>query len=411
MEILFLWLNKYKSINNISANFGGEYLFNFFDNSLECKKNTSHINAFFNLSNHQDRSSIQNVTGIVGENGTGKSNLLEFLMILFSNQLECLPLDTEYLLIYKEADTLYYDSKISAQHIYIQNEKTNITDSFLYKKLNFTKKSVVDIELKTIFCSNVYDARASNTNAFSLNRTFNPKILNISTNHQSTRFKSAYQRYLNEEFTRQFIFVQTFKDPLSLDEKLHIPEYVNINLENPSLLRDELEEYSHYEHTDYYVIEEALDREFYDLIGNSHNFTEKSFKFQFHRMVLLSLFNEFLNLTFNLAKNHDLKEPLSNICVDTCTDFCYSYNPKYKDYYKAIQKILHEKIDELISLEPRMNIPEYIEITNHFKNSINPLIEKRKKLLTLLEELNISNDSINKTIKLKSDLKHLDSFV
>jgi predicted ATP-dependent endonuclease of OLD family len=81
MELLYIWIEKYKNLENFGFNFGGEYLFEFDSTSnkgLTYKKNDKYISDFFT-------SDISNITGLVGKNGSGKSTILEYIFSNFPN--------------------------------------------------------------------------------------------------------------------------------------------------------------------------------------------------------------------------------------------------------------------------------------------------------------------------------------
>jgi AAA ATPase domain len=79
MEILFLWLEKYRNFTEQGFNFSAEFIFNFEKDAfsatykLSISKNSRFIPHFFGYTN------ITNVTAIVGQNGSGKTSILEFI--------------------------------------------------------------------------------------------------------------------------------------------------------------------------------------------------------------------------------------------------------------------------------------------------------------------------------------------
>jgi hypothetical protein len=79
MEILFIWLEKYRNFTEQGFNFSTEYIFNFEKDqlsgiyNLSIRRNPRFIPNFFNNPN------IKNVTAIIGQNGSGKTSVLDFI--------------------------------------------------------------------------------------------------------------------------------------------------------------------------------------------------------------------------------------------------------------------------------------------------------------------------------------------
>ncbi|KFF03356.1 AAA family ATPase [Flavobacterium reichenbachii] len=74
MELKFVWIQKYKNIKNTGFNFNNsdEEEFQFINNELVISKSIKQLNNFF-------KENISGVTVIVGKNGSGKTNLTEFI--------------------------------------------------------------------------------------------------------------------------------------------------------------------------------------------------------------------------------------------------------------------------------------------------------------------------------------------
>ena len=81
MELLYIWIEGYKNIHKQGFNFSSEWIFDFNDESrsLSVIRNNEHIDNFFENEN------IINITTIVGQNGTGKSSILEYLKEVLIN--------------------------------------------------------------------------------------------------------------------------------------------------------------------------------------------------------------------------------------------------------------------------------------------------------------------------------------
>ena len=102
MELVYLWVDSYKNIRNQGFNFSPRFECEFKDGNLticdkkekdnKCK-NKDYIENFFGKN--------INVTAIVGENGSGKSSLIIFLMKeIFKNNNECIEINDNIELCY-----------------------------------------------------------------------------------------------------------------------------------------------------------------------------------------------------------------------------------------------------------------------------------------------------------------------
>jgi energy-coupling factor transporter ATP-binding protein EcfA2 len=82
MEILYLYVSEHPVLPDADINFGGRSLFNFSVETLTLtsRANPFHLEGFFNMTSVNGLNGrITNVTGIVGENGAGKSSLLNYM--------------------------------------------------------------------------------------------------------------------------------------------------------------------------------------------------------------------------------------------------------------------------------------------------------------------------------------------
>lgn len=81
MELLYLYLDDYKNFKKQGVCFSSQYRFN-----TEVVKNKLNLRIDFNpnyIPNFFDNPQIQNVTALIGQNGTGKSNILDFIKSSF----------------------------------------------------------------------------------------------------------------------------------------------------------------------------------------------------------------------------------------------------------------------------------------------------------------------------------------
>lgn len=99
---------------------------------------------------------ISNVSGIVGENGTGKTNFLDFLKYLKNHDTE------DYILCYKDGNGEYY---ITGAECYLRTSPVKITRSTLSDFLS---------SCRFIYLSNILDITRT--------EEFNSQVFNVSTN-------------------------------------------------------------------------------------------------------------------------------------------------------------------------------------------------------------------------------------
>ena len=84
---IYIRKHSYLVDNPLTLNFGGEYLYSFKEVGqsliISRKKNEKYIPNFFNISDIESK--IELLSAIVGENGVGKSSILDIIRSLFSN--------------------------------------------------------------------------------------------------------------------------------------------------------------------------------------------------------------------------------------------------------------------------------------------------------------------------------------
>ena len=97
MELVYLWVDKYKNIEKQGFNFSPRFRCEYDEekNELTINENKDYVSIFpKNI----------NITAIVGENGSGKSSILEVISKIISNDIT----DLKYILLTKE-DGLKFD--------------------------------------------------------------------------------------------------------------------------------------------------------------------------------------------------------------------------------------------------------------------------------------------------------------
>ncbi|MGB5919554.1 AAA family ATPase [Arcobacter sp.] len=149
MELVYLWVEDYKNIKKQGFNFSPRFDCKYDEDTKELTidENEDYVSIFpENI----------NVTAIVGENGSGKSSIVEFLAEIFRieyNKNKNLIVDDEhtynFYLVFKMKDKTYEIKRISYidEHSLEENKKIeNILDCHIYSndKQNIENKIILD---------------------------------------------------------------------------------------------------------------------------------------------------------------------------------------------------------------------------------------------------------------------------
>lgn len=221
MEIIFIWIEKYKKITDFQTNFGGELKVSFKNKTLKLEKNSQYIKDFFKVSNYENSISMST---IVGENGTGKSSILDFIT-LYMNKSK---ITSNFILVFENDNKIYIDSKLDKLKI-----DNKVTDLKVYQGKR-TISTKINSGLRTLFFSNVFDIRyfehfkADEFMYNFQNRSSNVK--NISTNSLLCKYDNV-NSFLKQDASHQIFFVNEFKEKLEMEKLLDFPEKIVLNLE------------------------------------------------------------------------------------------------------------------------------------------------------------------------------------
>lgn len=218
LSLVFFWIDDYRGLKNANINFGSEWFFSVsevVEGCFEIKKerNDNYIPCFF--SNDQDKS-ISNISAIVGENGSGKSNIINAIRLAFGGNATF-----KYVLLFSSGGKYYYKS-------------SGLVIPLEYKKLSETKMPEL-IHYSPIFdLSNLSSGYAEFGCDVSTNYLLRDDIrrvgMRLFRNNQLLTFKT-------QDTLRQLNFVQSIGVPLreQIEEIIVLPtKVVSVLLHNPS---------------------------------------------------------------------------------------------------------------------------------------------------------------------------------
>ncbi|CAA6817430.1 MAG: Unknown protein [uncultured Sulfurovum sp.] len=102
MELVYLWVEDYKNIQNQGFNFSSRFDCHYDGEELMIKENPEHIPDFFGKN--------INVTAVVGKNGSGKSRILELISLFRFEKLQEYIKEKKLIMIFRSKDKLYIPS-------------------------------------------------------------------------------------------------------------------------------------------------------------------------------------------------------------------------------------------------------------------------------------------------------------
>jgi len=227
VELLYIWVENYAGLfKNQGFNFGGPFRFKFNANTLELniKQDNHYISGFFNpeAPSNQTTAKITNVTAIVGQNGTGKSSLLDLL----KGQLSTGEILQDTILVVRDINSKYAIYFPFGMDITVIG--ANEVPAFDYRPYKIkpdTAKNgqrykvgrVSELQnLSYIFFSNIFDQRKEQTpkEVFNLSTNY---LLSVIKDNSSYLEKNDLAIYRYREIERQL-------------QLLNMQHYLNISL-------------------------------------------------------------------------------------------------------------------------------------------------------------------------------------
>ncbi|MFF2528829.1 AAA family ATPase [Brevibacillus sp. NPDC058079] len=228
MQCVFFWVKKHRNYVGQGFNFGGPLRFHFDEELKKMIVNSSpfHIEDFFvpdvREGKESSASTITNVTAIIGENGTGKSSLLEYIIRLFISKENREESESDHLIVFQNTEQFIVYHSPSLQFELINSLKVEVV------KRPLTDLNQEQLPLPVYF-SNIFDTRRMPGSM---------QLIDISTNRFiEGYFESEEQRGLSgyhmEETERQLRFIKSRRDKHADNISFKLPEKITVSVKEP----------------------------------------------------------------------------------------------------------------------------------------------------------------------------------
>lgn len=349
MQLIYLYVEKYKNIKDQGFNFSSRFTCSFDkDNKqLAITEREDYIKDFFGKN-------IE-VTAIVGENGAGKSSIIEFLACslvgIYSEEIG------KYIIVYSDGDECYIKSS-----------------GFNYKELNKNIPTVELISIRNYWVNLILpdwgkynerlnrELKAMYVMQGGLNRNgygFIDKLVSLN---------ETYRELISNVLNEKFLF-----DSFDLKVALKDKSYINHVAYSESKLKDKFKE-----------LLKDLDKLFY--------LENKDF-FNLDKKINPSSILEYNALMFLLHFALDNEDDLSSECKCFLSDLKYHIQ-KPKDIFSQLNKFIGLLRSTIITDEPYkqsiyQNFKEQVDAINYLKNK---KLVYDKEIDCLIHKTDLSNN-------------------
>lgn len=386
MEILYIWLLEYKNIREQGFNFSSEFIFTTTKRSndrfhIDIKRNPHYINNFF------EKKNVLNVTAILGQNGTGKSNILEFIKSSFPSGFA--ELKSRAIISFRtvkgETEKLFLLIPDSLTGITIEENGLSFTKEY-YPFLNADDAFGYEgsyTDATYIFYSNIVDLKHEDIDWADL-KNISTKALMRSDNERSTPLGQLadynFSNYLSNEIRTNIQFLVTGNRSLV---KFKLPEdlFVSLGSFDIKRLKDTL-----------LMPANILTKFVSDKFDNKDDL-EKHFLDLLHVLIFITFLEDYKTFFTNYA-DFDFDSLNQNSIQDYVSDFFEKISSL---------KISHEQYGEVsTSFLPERSIAfsQFIEKTKRIISSKIAVIEKSQQFELPVLKLKITSESESQVIEL-----------
>lgn len=234
MEILFIWLYDYKNLKEQGFNFSSEYIFNVKKEGdiaykVNISKNKDFIPGFF------EKDNILNVTAIIGQNGSGKSNILDFIKTSFPEGYPSI--QSQAIIAYR------LNEGIEKKIILIPNNsfKVEVTHQDDFEVFNYPSNMPTEAsglngldysKADYVFYSNIFDLRSEEISMAGMYNLSTLGLLKSDTGdldeQQLATSGGSYDSFRANEIRRNIQFL--LSDYTHLLQDVPLPEYLFIEI-------------------------------------------------------------------------------------------------------------------------------------------------------------------------------------
>ncbi len=370
MELLYVYIDRFNNINDQEFPFSKEFDIKF--DSTSKKLEITRSSSYYDLKLFDAK--FLNVTAIIGKNGSGKSSLLSFIKLLFSNSLDHFH---NYIVVLKESKTklLVIDKLSKGEKKVI--EKVELEDGTKIKIANWYNEVTDMVDL------------INHSNSFSVyeNETIGQQFLDISFNRSLDQYSEKSNNLLLERYDS--LLHEQSKKPLEAD----VFQSIKQRMIKDTIPRDNFYHYdlqanlkfiSEYRNKDWDFIPKGFMLSFspYFFFNNISYFKRIGLSDVLGRLEYL-LFKDRSDILNPERKIENFK---TKIII-----YLFLYYTISKQYYGSIDNNLKPFIEETLNTAEPENIPSQIKSfldNSKTGSSHDPLVKIQSFTLSIEEKFN-----------------------